>query len=154
MDRLLTFNFNIEHIPGKQMGFADYVNRNPNGTATPPSEEDTHFIINQTNDFKFTLIKNKLRNNNNHANNKPNNYDVTKQAQRKQTNSHAFCHSCLRNQSLILNTQNFQTDKSYSIQIHSNSINSLNKSLSTYTKNVTNQHITNQTVNVITRNRR
>ena len=125
-----------------------------NGTATQPSEEDTHFIINQINDFKFTLIKNTLRNNNSHANNKPNNYDVTKQAQRKQTKSHAFCHSRLRNQSLILYTQNFLTDKSYSIQIHSNSINSVNKSLSTYTKNFTNQHITNQTVNDITRNRR
>ena len=126
------------------MGFADYFSRNPNGTATPRSEEDTHFITNQINDFKFTLIKNTLRNNNSHANNKPNNYNVTKQAQCKQTNTHAFCHSRLRNQSLIRNTQKFQTDKSHSIQLHSNSINHLNKSLSIYTKNFTNQHIAQQ----------
>ena len=47
VDRLLPFNFNIDHIPGKQMGFAGCFSRNPNGLATPPSEEDTHFIINQ-----------------------------------------------------------------------------------------------------------
>ena len=35
VDRLLPFNFNIEHIPGKQMGFADYFSRKPNGIATP-----------------------------------------------------------------------------------------------------------------------
>ena len=153
VDRLLPFYFKIEHIPGKQTGFADYFSRSPNGTATPPSEEDTHFIINQINDFKFTLIKNTLRNNNSHANKKPNNYDVTKQAQRTQTNTRAFCHSRLRNQSQFRDTQNFQRDKSHSIQLHSNSINSLNKSLSIYTKNFTKQHITHQTVNVITRNR-
>ena len=153
VDRLLPFSFNMKHIPGRQMAFADYFSRNPNGTATPPSGEDTHFIINQINDLRFTLIIIKLRNNNSHANKKPNNYDVTKQAQLKQSNPRAFCHFRLRNQSLIRNTQKFQTGKSHSIQLHSNSINSLNKSLSIYTKNFTSQHITHQTVNVFTRNR-
>ena len=89
VDRLLPFHF-IKHIHGKQMGFADYFSRNPNGTAIAPSKEDTHFIINQINDFKFTLIKNTLPNNYSHTKNKPNNYDVTKQAQHKKTNTHAF----------------------------------------------------------------
>ena len=35
IERLLPFNFNIGHIPGKQMGFADYFSRNLNGFATP-----------------------------------------------------------------------------------------------------------------------
>ena len=153
VDRLLPFNFNIAHIPGKQMGFADYFSQNPNGIATPPSEEDTHFIINQINDFKFTLIKNTLRNNNSYANNKPNKYDVTKQSQHKQTNTHVFCHSRLRNQSLIFNTRKFQTDKSFYKQIHSNSNKLLNKPLSIYTNNITNHHITDHTVIFITQNR-
>ena len=135
------------------MGFADYFSQNPNGIATPPSEDDTHFIINQINDFKFTLIKNALRNNNNNANNKPNRYDVTKQSQHKQTNTHAFCHSRIGNQSLTVNTRNFQTIKPFYKQVHSNSNKSLNKSLSIYKKNFTNHHIINQTVNDITRNR-
>ena len=86
VDRLLPFNFNIEHIPGKQMGFADYFSRNPNGIATPPSDEDTHFIINQINDFKYTLIKNTLRNNISSIRNN----DVINHSQNKQHLAHAF----------------------------------------------------------------
>ena len=97
VDRLLPFNFNIEHIPGKQMGFADYFSRNPNGIAIQPSEEDTHFVINQINDFKFTLIKNTLRNNTNY---RLINKDVTNRSLHKQTTTHAFCHSRPRKQSL------------------------------------------------------
>ena len=49
------------------MGFADYFSRNPNGVPNPPppSEEDTHFIINQIKDFNFILLQNSLRNNGN-----------------------------------------------------------------------------------------
>ena len=93
------------------MGFADYFSKNPNGIATLPSDEDTNFIINQVNDFNFTLLKYTLRNNSQYANNQPNKYDVMEQTQRKQINEHAFCHFRLRNMSLTLNTQKFQTDK-------------------------------------------
>ena len=57
VDRLLPFNLNKERIPAKQMGFADYFSRNPYGTATPPSEEDTHFVINKINDSKSSYYK-------------------------------------------------------------------------------------------------
>ena len=60
------------------MGVADYFSRNPNGVATPPSEENTHFIINQIKVFKFTLLQNILRNNKSYINNQTNNYDVIK----------------------------------------------------------------------------
>ena len=136
------------------MGFADYFSRNPNGIATPPSEEDTHFEINQINDFKFTLINNTLRNN---TNNRHNNDDVTNRSQRKQTTTHAFCHSRHRKQSLNLthnsNTQILQTDKINSIKLHPNSINSLCNPLKFFTKTSTNYQSTNQFINVITRNR-
>ena len=75
-----------------------------------------------------------------------NNLTVSKQ-------THVFCHSRLRNQSLTLNSQNFQTDKPFYKQIHSKSNKSLIKSFSIYTNNFTNHHIINQTVNVITRNK-
>ena len=61
------------------MGFADYFSRNPNGIANPPSEEDTHFVMNQINDFNFTLIKNTLRSNQSNANYRPNNFNARKQ---------------------------------------------------------------------------
>ena len=87
VDRQLLFKFNIEYIPGKQMGFANYFSRKANGVATPPSKKDIHFIINQINDFKFTVVKNTLRNNRSHASNQLNNYDVIKRTQLKQTNT-------------------------------------------------------------------
>ena len=46
VDRLLPFHFSVEHIPGKNMGFADYLSRNPSGDPKPPSEEDKNFVIN------------------------------------------------------------------------------------------------------------
>ena len=38
VDRLLPFNFNLEHIPGKNKGFADYLSHQPkhNPTTPPP----------------------------------------------------------------------------------------------------------------------
>ena len=44
VDRLLPFNFNLEHIPGKNMGFADYLSRHPKNLPPPPSEDDTKYI--------------------------------------------------------------------------------------------------------------
>ena len=34
--RLIPFNFNLEHIPGKNMGFADYLSRHPKHKPPPP----------------------------------------------------------------------------------------------------------------------
>ena len=39
VDRLLPFHFSVEHIPGKNMGFADYLSRNPSSDAPPPQTE-------------------------------------------------------------------------------------------------------------------
>ena len=44
VDRLLPFNFNIEHIPGKQMGFADYFSRNPNESFSTQANNNTRFL--------------------------------------------------------------------------------------------------------------
>ena len=121
------------------MGFADYFSRNPNGIAIQTSEEDKHFVINQINDFKFTLIKNTLRNN---TNNRPFNNDVMNRSLHKQTTTHAFCHSRPRKQSLNLthnlNTQIFHTDKINSIKPQPNSNNSLYKPLKFFTQISTN----------------
>ena len=70
------------------MAFADYINRNPNGAATPPSEADANFLINQINEFKFTLAQNTLRNSRSYTNNHKNqlsNYDVINRTQNKKT---------------------------------------------------------------------
>ena len=136
------------------MGFADYFSRNPNGIAIQPSEEDTHFVINQINDFKFTLIKNTLRNN---TNNRLINNEVTNRSLHKQTTTHAFSHSRPREQSLNLthnlNTQILHADKINSIKPQPNSNNSLYKPLKIFTQISTNYQSKNQFINVITRNR-
>ena len=75
------------------------------------------------------------------------------QFQRKKTNTHAICHSRHRNQSPHLNTLNFKTYKSNSVQSQINPTNSIYKALSTFTKNSTIRHNPNQFINVFTRNR-
>ena len=54
-DRLIPFNFTIEHIAGTKMGLADYMSRNPSEPAKPPSTYDENFIIAQIDVIKETL---------------------------------------------------------------------------------------------------
>ena len=42
------------------MGFADYLSRHSKNSPPPPSEDDTKYIINLINDFKFGLNKNSV----------------------------------------------------------------------------------------------
>ena len=57
VDRLLPFNFTIEHIPGRNKGFADYRSRNPSGKPTPESEDDEKFVINTIKEIKHAWLK-------------------------------------------------------------------------------------------------
>ena len=59
VDILLPFNFNLEHIPGKNTGFADYLSRHPKHKP-PTSTDDTHYIINLINNFKLILTQNSI----------------------------------------------------------------------------------------------
>ena len=61
VDRLLPFNFNIEHIPGKNMGFADYLSRNPSGKASPESEDDEKYVINTIQEIKHAWLKHTIK---------------------------------------------------------------------------------------------
>ena len=54
-ERLIPFTFTIEDIPGSKIGMADYMPRNPDKVATPPSTYDADFIIAQINVIKDTL---------------------------------------------------------------------------------------------------
>ena len=60
VDRLLPFHVTVEHVPGKIMGFADYLSRNPSGKAPKPNTEDNYFVINTIDEITFNLIKNDL----------------------------------------------------------------------------------------------
>ena len=43
VDRLLPYSFEIVHVPGRDMGFADYLSRCPSGPLPPVSSFDQHF---------------------------------------------------------------------------------------------------------------
>ena len=45
IDRLLPFDFNIEHIPGAKMGLVDYVSRQPNQAAKVTNKYDEEFAV-------------------------------------------------------------------------------------------------------------
>ena len=45
VDRLLPFDFNIEHIPGTKMGLVDYVSRQPNQQAKVTNKYDEEFAV-------------------------------------------------------------------------------------------------------------
>ena len=47
LDRLLPFDFELEHLAGKDMGFVDYMSRNPIGAAVKVSSYDNEFIVAQ-----------------------------------------------------------------------------------------------------------
>ena len=51
VDRLLPFQFNIEHHPGPKMGLVDYISRHPSQKAEKVSAYDVEFIV-----TKLTLI--------------------------------------------------------------------------------------------------
>ena len=45
IDRLLPFDFNIEHIPGTRMGLIDYILRQPNQRAKSITQYDEEFMV-------------------------------------------------------------------------------------------------------------
>ena len=48
VDRLLPFDFNIEHIPGAKMGLVDYISRQPNQEAKVTNKYDELFAVART----------------------------------------------------------------------------------------------------------
>ena len=55
-----TIQFQLRTHPGENMGFADYLSRHPKQQPPPPWEDDTHYIVNLINDFKFILTQNSI----------------------------------------------------------------------------------------------
>ena len=45
LDRLIPFQFEVEHKPGAKIGLADYLCRNPNDAAVPVSVYDSMFTV-------------------------------------------------------------------------------------------------------------
>ena len=62
IDRVLPYNFTIDHMPGAKMGLVDHISRNPYARAKKISTYDEHFVvatISKIRDSKKHLITNK-----------------------------------------------------------------------------------------------
>ena len=55
VNRLLPYQFNIFHIPGRDMGIVDYLSRDPFNDPWPESELDEKFVVATINSFHETL---------------------------------------------------------------------------------------------------
>ena len=49
VDRLLPFDFSIDHLPGSKMGLVDYISRDPQQKAVNISTYDEQFIVAKAN---------------------------------------------------------------------------------------------------------
>ena len=84
LDRLIPFNFEVEHMPGAKTGVADYLSRHPNSEAKPVSSYDSMFTVAKIKSIQRALgYKNKLGNGSSNVNNKLSN--------RKLANGNAVC---------------------------------------------------------------
>ena len=54
-DKLLPFDFTFEHLPGKDMGFVDYLSRHPSGEPAPVRLDDEKFFIASVNQITSFL---------------------------------------------------------------------------------------------------
>ena len=118
VDRLLPFNFTIEQIPGKNMGFEDYLSRNPSGKLSPESEDDEKFVINTIHEIKHAWLKHILNpsgivkptSNHNHSAERKQleHSDVTHAKENTLNEQHAFCLNIAKNKS-HLTERNFNS---------------------------------------------
>ena len=90
VDRLLPFIFNVSHIPGKNMGFADYVSRYPISPAPPISDNNNNFVINTINAFTHTLENAHRILTNQNARKTSKQHYVTKERKQDSKSKHAF----------------------------------------------------------------
>ena len=89
VDRLLPFDFSIDHLPGSKMGLVDYISRDPQQKAVNISAYDEQFIVAKLNVIKRGA-KRYLLNAENYIDFAARN-PLTKRASNNPNSSHKFC---------------------------------------------------------------
>ena len=90
VDRLLTFHFKVEHLAGKDMGFADYLSLHPNSQPTGENIDENH-VINTIAALNYTLHTTQRKLTNQIARNQQTYNDVTNHSNPNKTKHNAFC---------------------------------------------------------------
>ena len=96
VDKLLPYTFSLKHLSGKDMGFTDYLSRNPHQTPLPPiTPDDELFVINRIREFTFTLLNEERKQNFSTNQNAPfgqthKSHDVINNTQSEQNKANAF----------------------------------------------------------------
>ena len=114
VDRLLPFHFKVEHIAGKDMGFADYLSRHPNSPPTGENMNENH-VINIITSLKYALLTQQRKLANQNARKTRTYNDVKNHSNRNEQKQHAFCQINANNQSLFFKPSyltNFQINNS------------------------------------------
>ena len=114
VDRLLPFHFKVEHIAGKDMGFADYLSRYPNSPPTGENMNENH-VINIITSLKYALLTQQRKLANQNARKTRAYNDVKNHSNRNEQKQHAFCQINANNQSLLIKPSlltNFQINNS------------------------------------------
>ena len=141
VDRLLPFNFKIEHLPGKDMGFADYLSRNPS-QPPPPSTDDTQFIIYTINNFKYFLLNDTTKKLS--ADNYQTHNDVISNKAHAAQKTNAFCQSRYNNQSPAFATNLSHSNSSNSIHSYPTNNPIYKSSIKSFKKSSNSNHSINQ----------
>ena len=152
VDKLLHYTFSIKHLPGKDMGFTDYLSRHPHQTPPPPiSPDDELFVINRIKEFTFTLLNEERKHNISTNQNAPfgqthKSHDVISNTQSEQNKANAFCHFSIHNQSHSFSLLNSSQNSTFNNQTLSrknisnpNNIENLSNSYHSKTFNLSNK---------------
>ena len=143
VDRLLPFNSTIHYVPGKDMGFTDYLSRNPSQPPPPPpSTGDTQFIINTINNFKYILLNDKIEKLS--ADKYQTQNDVIRNKAHAAQKTNGFCQSRYTNQLLALATNCTHSNSINSIHSHSPTNPTYKSSIKSLKKSSTSNHSINQ----------
>ena len=102
VDKLLPYTFTINHIPGKDMGFTDYLSRNPHLNPPHISPDDELVVVNRINEFTFTLLNDERKqrvftNQNTPCVSMRTSRDAINQSQPGPAKANTFCHFLFQN---------------------------------------------------------
>ena len=114
VDRLLPFHFKVEHIAGKDMGFADYLSCHPNSAPTGEIMNENQ-VINIITALKYTLFTKERKSANQKARQISAQNDVKNHSNWSEQKQRAFCHFQANKQSLSItpsSTTNFKIKNS------------------------------------------